>query len=326
MTRATPITFQRSSSNRATFTSSFRQAQHSLYAKKTPLTRRTSFSNKMSINAATKIIASASSITPYPDPYPGVKPGQDLPPGYDHVGPSPPKHRRAGIVLHPTSLPGPYGAGEIGTEALRFIDWLVDAGIQIWQMLPLVPPETTYWSPYSGLDALCGNTMLIPLEGLVELGLLDASALPAPQPAAPNADFPAVAEVKLPLLESAAARLLDGEQFEGLRKDMNAWRKANVWVEESALFSAITEIPELDEVAWWDWPEKLRFRDAATLAALRKEHSRRIDVFIALQFVFDRFWTAVRDYANARGIVLVGDMPIYVGGQSFYLRQLKKLY
>ncbi|KAG7674625.1 putative 4-alpha-glucanotransferase DPE1, chloroplastic/amyloplastic [Nannochloris sp. 'desiccata'] len=284
-------------------------------------------SRSSGFSTTTAMASSSSSITPYPDPYPGVKPGQDLPPGYDHVGPSPPKHRRAGIVLHPTSLPGPYGSGEIGTEALRFVDWLVDSGIQIWQMLPLVPPETTYWSPYSGLDALCGNTLLIPLEGLVELGLLEASSLPPHQPSTQNADFPAVAEVKLPLLETAAARLLDGAEFSGLRNDLNTWRRTNAtWVEESALFSAITEIPELDEVAWWDWPEKIRDRDASTLAELKIEHARRIDVFIALQFLFDRFWRAVRDYANARGVVLIGDMPIYVGGQSADVWANRKLF
>ena len=253
---------------------------------------------------------------PYPDPFPGTKVGQDLPPDYDQVGPAPPKHRRGGIVLHPTSLPGPYGVGEIGTEALRFVDWLVEAGMQVWQLLPLVPPETMFWSPYSGQDALCGNTMLIPLDGLVELGLLDAAALPPHQPSTINADFAAVAEMKFPLLESAAARLLDWDEFQGLREGAAQWRVNNPWVEESALFSALTERPELEGLAWWDWPAEIRDREPVTIAALRTEHARRIDVFIALQFLFDRFWSAVRGYANSRGIALVGDMPIYVGGQS----------
>ena len=150
---------------------------------------------------------------------------------YGHPGPNPPKHRRAGVILHPTSLPGKYGMGEIGAEAFAFVDWLAATGMQLWQvrlggrgrlacrpgpcldlragvvqvpqprmaacannvlslvpawgpapatpvpatlgllpqLLPLVPPETTYWSPYSGLDALCGNTLLLPIDELIEL-------------------------------------------------------------------------------------------------------------------------------------------------------------
>lgn len=268
----------------------------------------------------------ASSIQPYPDPYPGVLPGQDLPPDYDHIGPSPPKHRRAGIVLHPTSLPGPYGCGEIGTEALRFVDWMVDAGLQVWQMLPLVPPETTYWSPYSGLDALCGNTLLIPLDGLVHMGLLDTASLPPRQPSAPNADFTAVHDFKVPLLDEAAHRLLDAPEFEALRADMASFRAANPWLEESALFFVLTQQPELEGLAWWDWPEDLRDRDPATLKALRVQHARPIDTFVALQFLFDRFWSAVRSYANQRGVKLIGDMPIYVGGQSADVWANRKLF
>jgi hypothetical protein len=166
------------------------------------------------------------------------------------------------VILHPTSLPGKYGMGEIGGEAYRFVDWLVETGMQLWQvratrpalelasccpchhaaltsstlhllayshggyavllcrsepvpampslpplptyvsplppqLLPLVPPETTYWSPYSGLDALCGNTLLLPVEELVEMGLLKREELPAEQPVELHADFTAVAEWKV---------------------------------------------------------------------------------------------------------------------------------
>lgn len=231
----------------------------------------------------------AASVQPMPDPFPGLQPGDDLPEDYGNPGPNPPKSRRAGVVLHPTSLPGKYGMGEIGGEALRFVDWLAETGMQLWQvgggaqlgeavagsrrrgqhlraggacpccgagrarrqlarepgsqgkgsaarrqgarhltdgvlahgraadwppprpapppatlqLLPLVPPETTYWSPYSGLDALCGSTLLIPLEELVGMGLLAREELPEEQPVALHADFTAVAEWKV----GAAARL-----------------------------------------------------------------------------------------------------------------------
>ena len=98
---------------------------------------------------------------------------------YGVVGSGPPSGRSAGVILHPTSLPGPYGSGELGAEALRFIDWLADAGMKAWQVLPLVPPDEDYFSPYSGLDALCGNPLLLSLDELVACGLLDAGLPPA---------------------------------------------------------------------------------------------------------------------------------------------------
>lgn len=81
--------------------------------------------------------------------------------------------RRAGVLLHPTSLPGPYGIGELGQEAYAFVDWLREAGMQCWQVLPLVPPDPQFFSPYSGLDANCGNPLLISIDELVRDGLLD---------------------------------------------------------------------------------------------------------------------------------------------------------
>ena len=130
--------------------------------------------------------------------------------------PPPPAPRRAGVILHPTSLPGPYGTGDLGDAALRFVDWLCDAGMTCWQTLPLVPPERVYWSPYSGEDALCGNTLLINLEqlardGLVDAGRLPAATVPETDPAtgkALPADFDAAAAAKEPVLTEAARTLL----------------------------------------------------------------------------------------------------------------------
>ena len=101
--------------------------------------------------------------------------------------PTPPVPRRAGVIMHPTSLPGMYGIGDMGSEAYAFVDWLADAKMQIWQVLPLVPPgrpipgvREDYWSPYSGRDAHCGNTLIISLSELVKDGLLTSDELPHP--------------------------------------------------------------------------------------------------------------------------------------------------
>jgi 4-alpha-glucanotransferase len=253
-----------------------------------------------------------------PDPWSAFPddPGHDLPVEYGSPPSAPSKQRRAGVVLHPTSLPGKYGIGEIGDEALAFLDWMAASGLQLWQVLPLVPPEKKYWSPYSGLDALCGNPLLIPLDDLHTLGLLKAEEMPEPQPEKSHADFDAVYEIKTPLLTRAAERLLSESSMQGLREEMDVFRASNQWIEESALFTVLSELPNLKDEMWWDWPVELRDRDPTVLKSMRTNHAAEIDQFIAIQFLFDRCWRKVKAYANSLGISVGGDMPIYVGGQS----------
>jgi 4-alpha-glucanotransferase len=260
--------------------------------------------------------------------------GEALPDTYEHIDPAKSKHRRAGVVLHPTSLPGRYGTGEIGNEALKFVDWLVDAGVQVWQVLPLVPPDPLYWSPYSGEDALCGNTLLIPLDGLVHMGLLDskeadeAAAMIAKEDIdASSVNFTLAKEIKGPLLRKAALKLLDDSSLDDLRSSCDVFRSKNSWVEESALFHALCQDPDLaDCEAWWDWPEKIRDRHTGTLAQLKSKWADEIEIFVVLQFLFDTFWSGVKDYASARGVTIVGDMPIYVGGHSADVWANRKLF
>ena len=227
-----------------------------------------------------------------------------------------------GIILHPTSLPGPYGIGDLGPAAHAAVAWMAAAGVGAWQVLPLVPPETAHWSPYVGRDALCGSELLLSPDGLVVDGLVgkeDAAAVARTvaglDPA--KVDYPAAAAAKQPLLDKAAAALLARDESDPLRRDAAAWRSARPWVEDSALFAALsTAEPGCTDAAWWDWPKDLRFRHEGALAAAREKHAARIDSFCALQFLFDRQWTTLKAAANAVGIDMVGDMPIYVGGHS----------
>jgi 4-alpha-glucanotransferase len=130
-------------------------------------------------------------------------------------------------------------------------------------------------------------------------------------------DFAAVAAAKGPLLAKAARALLSGPRFQALRDlGFRRWRKANPWVEDSALFDCLRRTPELLGKAWWEWPEDLRFRREGALAEARLRHRREMDEFVAVQFFFDRQWAALKAYANSRGVGIVGDMPIYVGGMS----------
>jgi len=244
-----------------------------------------------------------------------TKPGTPLGTAYDQNMPNWNKGRRAGIILHPTSLPGTYGIGELGAESFAFVDWLRESGMQLWQVLPLVPPDPEYYSPYSGLDANCGNPLLVSIDALITEGLLEPSDAPAPFPPG-DVDFEAVAAAKNPLLTKAAKTLLSSPKFTSLRILLDKYRSDNPWIEESALFDALRQQPELAKLDWWEWPEDLRYRKPSALKEAQKKHKAHIDEFVAIQFLFDRQWKAVKVYANSKGIKIVGDMPIYVGGNS----------
>ena len=287
--------------------------------------------------------------------------GEALPETYGEVGPGKDKGRRFGVLLHPTSLPGKYGAGDLGGEARAFVDWLSDTGAAVWQVsrvrrplaaargafrggrkgthalahtqiLPLAPPERQFWSPYSAEDANCGHTLLISLEGLAADGLLPAGDLPAPVPFKAQAEFAEVASIKEPLLRRAARALLDGAGGAGLGEEFAAFLETQAfWLEDAALFAALAGH---NAGAWWDWTEALRDREPAAMKAAAAEYAREVAEFKALQFLFNRQWMQVKQYANSKGISIVGDMvsacsrragrsrgltqpkPIYVGGHS----------
>ncbi|WCJ31774.1 4-alpha-glucanotransferase chloroplastic/amyloplastic [Euphorbia peplus] len=250
---------------------------------------------------------------------PSVAVGDNLPADYEHwlPKPDPSSRRRAGILLHPSSFPGPYGIGDLGDHAFRFIDWLHQAGCSVWQVLPLVPPgrkANEDGSPYAGQDANCGNTLLISLDELVKDGLLTKNDLPDPI-VSDRVNFSAVAELKDPLIAKAAKRLIlsDGElksQFEDFSKDPNVLS----WLEDAAYFAAIDGSSNTS--SWYDWPESLKDRHLAALEEIYQSKKDFMEIFMAQQFLFQRQWQKVRSYARAKGISIMGDMPIYVGYHS----------
>ncbi|KAF8404512.1 hypothetical protein HHK36_009397 [Tetracentron sinense] len=259
--------------------------------------------------------------------------GEDLPDNYGEWFPktNPNDRRRAGVLLHPTSLPGPYGIGDLGEEAFRFLDWLHEAGCSVWQVLPLVPPgrkANEEGSPYSGQDANCGNTLLISLEELVKDGLLMKDELPKPMDAE-SVKFSTVADVKDPFIAKAAERLIlsEGElktQLEDFCRDP----EISGWIEDAAYFAAIDDT--LKTFTWNEWPEPLKNRHLVALEEIYQSKkdfvSLGIDIFIAQQFLFQRQWRKVRNYAQMKGIRIMGDMPIYVGYHSADVWANKKLF
>ena len=222
-------------------------------------------------------------------------------------------HRTSGIVLHPTCLPGPYGIGDLGPDAYRFVDFLEAAGQGLWQMLPLGP--TGYGdSPYQCLSAFAGNPLLISPDLLAEDGWLDPGDLAAPLTPAGQVVFGAVRKWKLGLLGRAYRGFLaragadDREAFAAFCREQDHWLDAYV------LYAGLKA--KYDQRPWTDWPDELAFRHPAALAAWGRAHAEWLDRERFLQFVFARQWRRLRAYAHERGVRLVGDIPIFVAHDS----------
>ncbi len=222
--------------------------------------------------------------------------------------------RQAGILLHPTSLPGPHGIGDLGPEARRFVEWLVQAGARFWQMLPLNPPVLPGGDiPYSSWSTLAGNPALLSLDDLRDDGLLEPGELSGPGFDDARVDFPRVLRWKTELLRLAADRLLDG-RAPALAAPLEAFRTQADWARDTALFAALQA--HHGNAAWFTWPAPLRDRRPEAIAAARREHAREVDRTVAQQFLFERQLAALRSFARERGVRLLGDIPIYVHPDS----------
>ena len=219
--------------------------------------------------------------------------------------------RSAGILLHPTSLPGPFGCGDLGESAHRFVDWLGEAGMSLWQVLPLVPPGAGD-SPYSTQSALSGNPWLVDPVGLRDDGLLEDWELRPPSFSLDALDSEAMWRVKEPLLLQAADRLL-GRRRPDLLARFEEFRHAEPWVEEASLFAVLRRA---ERKPWWQWPAALRDREPTPLRRTHARQQRDIERQIALQFFFERQWRRLHEHCRARGVRLLGDVPIYVDQDS----------
>jgi 4-alpha-glucanotransferase len=221
--------------------------------------------------------------------------------------------RSGGIILHPTSLPGPHGIGDLGSQAYRFVDWLAGSGCKLWQILPLGP--TGYGdSPYQCFSAFAGNPYLISPDFLLRDGLLAQSDLAdRPEFHAGRVDFGRLIPWKLSLLSRAFDRYRsDPEPF---RAEFDYFCAENAsWLDDYALFMALKE--SHGGGAWNGWPEPLRKRDRAALDAARKQQAASVLRFTFYQFLFFRQWFSLREYANQKRIQIVGDIPIFVAYDS----------
>ncbi|MFZ9887373.1 MAG: 4-alpha-glucanotransferase [Myxococcota bacterium] len=220
--------------------------------------------------------------------------------------------RTAGILLHPTSLPGRHGIGDLGNGARSFIEFLRRSGLGLWQILPLVPAGPCE-SPYSSCSALAGNELLIDLDQLVEAGLLSAADAQGPTAALDAVDVEVVNGFKREALRTAARNLRQKPHhpFHGTRA---RFLEENPWVSDFALFMAIKG--HVGGVPFWDWEPALRDRDPSALRAVAQELGNEIDDVITLQAIFDVQWRAIRAHATEAGVRIIGDVPLYVDADS----------
>ncbi|MCU0511801.1 MAG: 4-alpha-glucanotransferase [Anaerolineae bacterium] len=223
--------------------------------------------------------------------------------------------RSSGILLHPTSLPGRYGLGDLGENAFRFVDWLVSAGQSIWQILPLGP--TSYGdSPYQTLSAFAGNPNLISLDKLVEAGWLTAADLDdTPAFPADRVDYGPVIDFHNQKL-ALAYRRFQATAGEQTRSAFENWcRDHAAWLEDFALFVTLKNKNNLRPwVEWDDRAAALHRPDA--LAAARAAHADAIQEQRFRQWLFYTQWYALKYYANRQGVRLFGDIPIFVAHDS----------
>jgi 4-alpha-glucanotransferase len=224
------------------------------------------------------------------------------------------RDRRSGLLLHPTSLPGPHGAGDLGPAAHRFVEWLAAARQRLWQVLPLGP--TGYGdSPYQALSTRAGNPLLVSLEALRDEGwLADADLADAPAADPRAADLPLALAWKRERLARASRTFAARARAEAAA-DLDAFRAREAgWLGDWALFAVLKDAH--GGRAWTAWPAPLARRDPAALEAARTRHAEAIRAEEFVQWCFFRQWQALRARCRALDVQLMGDVPIYVAHDS----------
>ncbi len=221
--------------------------------------------------------------------------------------------RSSGILLHITSLPGKYGIGTMGREAFSFVDFLVESGQKLWQILPL--GHTSYGdSPYQCFSAFAGNPLLIDLEKLLDEGLLQHTDLPDdnkfPQH---EVDYGKVFNYKYTVLEKAYTNFKKPHRENG--KEFSTFCEANkTWLDDYAFFMALKGYH--DGKSWQEWDIHIRQREGKAMERYHEHLQEQIEFFRFIQFLFYRQWLELKSHANLNGIRIIGDLPLYVALDS----------
>jgi len=237
--------------------------------------------------------------------------------------------RRTGILLHPTSLPGAYGVGDVGPASLKFLDWMHKAGANLWQFLPL-NPHGHAGTPYAVPSAMAASPAMIAIEPLLEYGLIkeeEVSALKELQQDKVNYDK--LTPIKRGILRLARDRFRSGQVTNSVvdtwKDKMSEYvqREGKEWLEDYALFMALREA---NNKCWIEWPEAIRDRKKDALDLARQEYADSIDEHYFNQFVFAEQWGKTRARAAELGIKLVGDIPIFVAYDSADVWANRKIF
>lgn len=218
--------------------------------------------------------------------------------------------RGAGILLSVSSLPSPYGIGTLGKAALRFIDLLVDLKQSYWQVLPFGPTSCGN-SPYQPLSSCAGNPYWIDLDELVDEGLLTIEEIRSYRWGSNQSeiDYTVLCECRYKILQKAFTRFdISAQEFQDFRKENEDW------LGDFALFMSL-KVDNLNK-KWQEWPEDFKNRQPVALANYRKMRYNTISFWEFCQFKFYQQWNVVKDYANSRGIYIIGDIPFFVGLDS----------
>ncbi len=221
------------------------------------------------------------------------------------------KRRSSGILLPVSALPGPYGVGTLGGSALRFVDFLAEAGQRSWQILPLVPPGGGN-SPYMSPSTFAGNPLFLDLDALAEEGLLTPEDLESARyPGSPDrVDYPWLHQTRIPLLRRAWDRAQ-----EPYATELDAFLEQEAdWLPDFALFLALRD--HFGGAELKDWPDEVRRREPQALDRCRTTLAGEARFYAFLQLLFFRQWKALKEYANAKDVSIIGDLPIYVSPDS----------
>ena len=242
--------------------------------------------------------------------------------------------RSAGVLLHPTSLPSDYCIGELGSEAFRFVDFLVKSNISLWQILPLGP--TGYGnSPYAALSTFAGNPFLISLEILNTDGLLTKEDLETyPGSDKLKVNYNLVTSWKVPLLEKAAQNYLDTASKSEIKNFKTFCNDNSEWLNDFALFIVIkehydaqAERENASDSRWnYYWDKKIILKQKKAESEWKQKYRAQIEIKKVLQYFFFTQWDNVKKYANSKGISIIGDIPIYVAACSSDLWSNKKMF
>ena len=224
------------------------------------------------------------------------------------------KARVSGILLHPTSLPSPYGIGDLGQAAYDFIDFLKASGQHLWQTLPLTPTGFGD-SPYQGFSAFAGQPLLVSPECLMKLGLLEAWELnDCPVGQEEKVDYGAIIPWKTRILRIAASRF-EGKADKALLEEYEEFLEDNMdWLGDYALYMACKDMHEGRE--WLAWKEEYRKPTAQVKAKLQVLLKEEVKYYYFVQFMFHKEWLELKEYANENNVEIIGDIPLFVSLDS----------